>query len=826
MAAESAYSMKRAIFLVPFKAIAEEKYAEFRQRYSGIGISVVLSDGDHVRFDRDIRRGDFGIAVIVYEKLYQLLIQSPGILADCSLIVIDEIQLIADPTRGPSLEMLITHLLKISGQAQLVGLSATISDLGGLDSWLNASVIASSQRPVPLWESVVSDSLSTDLENMETGGIRPALNLSSVPIPQSVTNQKLGIAYRILLAEGLDKQFLIFRTRVDDTISTARNMAHALPADPVDPEVRHRLSNLEDTPARDFLEQWIDKRVAYHNAGLSLEERELVEQLFKERVIKVLVTTSTLAAGVNTPADVVIVLDYKRYAFEQRTSLPIPVGEYKNCVGRAGRFGMTSEGHSYLVTEVPEERNLLRHNYIHGTPQTITSSMPSSSEPGILLLGLLSLNLMTTESELREGMHSSFAYSKYFGSEEERDSFVANVLESIGDLQTSGLLGNETGELTVTELGKIATSSGMSLNSFFKLKAKIEDMAKVKDAETDLISFLCQLREFQSLRPYNSEDRGKVLKEWIEGTPVSQIINKYSGGYELGSGSVRRLGEIAAWMLNTGSRIAALSEASSVADLEIQLERLAQRCKFGVPYEVAQIAELRVLHRSDLNQLVNNAKGKVLDTPHKILDTPLVDFVGILSQQKAAALQLAILDQIGESLSARKYGHCVRAEKFSNLRPLVEACYDQSGTGLEVALEQLFNSDFLGFNAYRFGKQRTGQPDLEIKGHNGNVVIQVTASEDNKKPVNWVKACTVTNSVGYSAKASNFVTIARPGFHEVAIGNANEMAVKQDQRLLLLPLSEIIELCLWEIEGRQLKGTLMEVLENRQGHYLASLDEA
>ena len=80
LAARSAYSLKRAIFLVPFKAIAEEKYAEFRERYGEIGISVVISDGDHTLFDQDIRRGDFGIAVIVYEKMAQLLIQSPGIL--------------------------------------------------------------------------------------------------------------------------------------------------------------------------------------------------------------------------------------------------------------------------------------------------------------------------------------------------------------------------------------------------------------------------------------------------------------------------------------------------------------------------------------------------------------------------------------------------------------------------------------------------------------------------------------------------------------------------------------------------------------------------
>ena len=67
LAAKSASILKRAIFLVPFKAIAEEKYSEFKDRYSSLGISVVISDGDHTSFDRAIRRGDFGIAIVVYE---------------------------------------------------------------------------------------------------------------------------------------------------------------------------------------------------------------------------------------------------------------------------------------------------------------------------------------------------------------------------------------------------------------------------------------------------------------------------------------------------------------------------------------------------------------------------------------------------------------------------------------------------------------------------------------------------------------------------------------------------------------------------------------
>ena len=233
------------------------------------------------------------------------------------------------------------------------------------------------------------------------------------------------------------------------------------------------------------------------------------------------------------------------------------------------------------------------------------------------------------------------------------------------------------------------------------------------------------------------------------------------------------------------------------------------------------LSELRILHRSELNLLVNNSTGRVLDTPHKILDTDLDDFAGILSPQKAELLQAAILDRIGESISSRRFGHASRANRFTGLRPLVERCYDQQGTAFEAALEQLLNAQIVDLEVHRFIQQRTGQPDLEVSGSQGTIVIQATASEDNRKPVNWAKAREVVSSVGYSGQASNFVTVARPDFHDVAIGNSNEIAARGDQQLLLIPLPELIEVFLSEVEGQLSSGGLLRVLERACGYFVA-----
>ena len=190
-----------------------------------------------------------------------------------------------------------------------------------------------------------------------------------------------------------------------------------------------------------------------------------------------------------------------------------------------------------------------------------------------------------------------------------------------------------------------------------------------------------------------------------------------------------------------------------------------------------------------------------------------------MSRQRAERLQAAILDQIGESLLSRKFGHAIRGDQFPGLRPLVERCYDQQGTDFEKALEQLLNVESLGIKVRWFSQQRNGQPDLEVTGDQGTVVIQATASEDNKKPVSWAKAREVISSVGYSGTVSNFVTVARPGFHDVAIGNANEIAERGDRRLLLIPLAELVEVLLSEIEGTRPSGSLLRILEDKRGYF-------
>jgi hypothetical protein len=103
----SAFVRRRhAIFIVPFKALAEEHFLLFRERYREL-LSVVISTSDWSEYDDDIRAGNFNLAVMTYEKLMSFLVHQPSLVARCTALIVDEVQSLSDGDRGARLEMLL-----------------------------------------------------------------------------------------------------------------------------------------------------------------------------------------------------------------------------------------------------------------------------------------------------------------------------------------------------------------------------------------------------------------------------------------------------------------------------------------------------------------------------------------------------------------------------------------------------------------------------------------------------------------------------------------------------------------------------------------------
>jgi len=141
----------KAIYIVPLKALASEKYKDFKKRYEGIA-RVALSIGDIDSSDSYL--ADYDLIIVTAEKLDSLIRHNVPWLSLISTIIVDEIHLLNDPGRGPTLEILITILRQLLKKAQIIGLSATIGNPGELAEWLNAELVEDNWRPVKLHKGV------------------------------------------------------------------------------------------------------------------------------------------------------------------------------------------------------------------------------------------------------------------------------------------------------------------------------------------------------------------------------------------------------------------------------------------------------------------------------------------------------------------------------------------------------------------------------------------------------------------------------------------------------------------------------------------------
>lgn len=139
----------KAIYIAPLKSLASEKFKEFKQHYSD-KMKIALSIGDVDEVDPHLHEYDF--IITTSEKLDSLIRHKVNWLKDVAVIIVDEIHLLNDPGRGPTLEILITILKEILKNVQIIGLSATIGNPEQLAKWLNAKLIIDDWRPVKLYK--------------------------------------------------------------------------------------------------------------------------------------------------------------------------------------------------------------------------------------------------------------------------------------------------------------------------------------------------------------------------------------------------------------------------------------------------------------------------------------------------------------------------------------------------------------------------------------------------------------------------------------------------------------------------------------------------
>ena len=375
-----ALQRKRALFLFPLKALANDKARYFNQIYGTFGLRTIRVTGDSTSDEiLPFMRGQYDICLMTYEKCAAMLLANPYLLEQVGTIVVDEVQMIADASRGINLEFLLTMLRlrrRTGVEPLMIALSAVIGDTKGFERWLGARLLRKTERPVPLDEGVVrADGRFRYVDGVSAD--EKTLSAYIAPEWRKGSSQDLVIPLvKKLIAEG--KSVIVFRETKGLVRGCARYLAQTLGLPPA-------TAALAALPAGDVSVALQDLRadlqggVGFHNADLAPDERQVIEEEFRvAKELRVLAATTTLAMGVNTPAEAVVVVGLMHPG-----DTPYSVAEYKNIVGRAGRLGFAAHGTSYLVAMTPNDEHYYWNRYVKGSPESIQSQFlqADSDEP-------------------------------------------------------------------------------------------------------------------------------------------------------------------------------------------------------------------------------------------------------------------------------------------------------------------------------------------------------------------------------------------------------------------------------------------------------------
>ena len=181
---------QKIIYLVPLKSLAQEKYKHFKDLYSRCGLEIVTSSLDCKEDDDKIIKRNYNIAVIVYEKFHYFLFKYPDFLAEVSLIIVDELQMIDDPGRGPLLESMIDHLKRKVENLRIIALSTPLENQEAVLKWFSAKALLSHYRPIELRKGIVREGIFKYITYNEKTTIQKTKGRFSVLYSKDLINRK------------------------------------------------------------------------------------------------------------------------------------------------------------------------------------------------------------------------------------------------------------------------------------------------------------------------------------------------------------------------------------------------------------------------------------------------------------------------------------------------------------------------------------------------------------------------------------------------------------------------------------------------------------
>jgi len=630
----------KCLYIVPLKALASEKFDEFGNK----GVRVGIATGDFDRRDDMLGKND--IIVATSEKVDSLLRNNARWIADITLLVVDEVHMIDSQGRGPTLEMVIAKMRFRNPAMQVIGLSATIGNPDKLAGWLDAELVTSTWRPVDLRQGVFFN----DCIHFR-GGTR-AVNVVSK------NYDDLNLCLDTITEGG---QCLVFVSSRRNAEAFAKRAAAAIKSeDPALAPYAERIQKGAETDMGKSLAACVAKGAAFHHAGLGRPERSVVEEGFRKGLIKCISSTPTLAAGLNLPARRVIIRDYHRFAAGEGMQ-PIPVSEYHQMAGRAGRPRLDPYGEAVLIAKDQGQVEELFEWYIEAPPEEVHSKIAEPTALYTHILSLIASGFANDRNEL-----TSFMNRTFYVHEHRQGRLIQRAVDAALTFLVSSDMVVEIGEhLGSTEFGKLVSKLYIDPRS----AAMIVSTLREKEIYTDmgLLQVICSTPDMPKLFVRNTDiaalsrmidDHGEdlwltlphddeaaeayyralktamLLSDWTDELSDAKICERYS----VGPGDIYGMVESVTWLLHASAELARMFASAfhpNVREYEICM-------KNGTRRELLPLIRLRGIGRVRARRLFNNR----MTTPDEILARGIEEVTKLLG--------LGVAEQIFDQLLRKK----------------------------------------------------------------------------------------------------------------------------------------------------------------------------
>ncbi|KAL1790926.1 helicase POLQ-like isoform X1 [Sigmodon hispidus] len=435
---------KDVLMILPYVAIVQEKISSLSSFGVELGFFVEEYAGSKGRFPPTKRREKKSLYIATIEKGHSLvnaLIEARR-LSTLGLVVVDELHMIGEGSRGAILEMTLAKVLYTSKTTQIIGMSATLNNVEDLQEFLKAEYYTSQFRPVELKEYVKVNDTIYEVDSRAANGMTFSRLLNC---KYSDTLKKMDPDHLVALVTEVIPKYscLIFCPSKKNCENVAEMLCKFLSKDYLNHKKKEKcevIENLRSVGSGEVcpvLQRTIPFGVAYHHSGLTSDERKLLEEAYSTGVLCLFTCTSTLAAGVNLPARRVIL----RAPYVAREFLR--TNQYKQMVGRAGRAGIDTIGESILLLQEKDKQQVLE--LINGPMENCYSQLVDEFTKGIqsLFLSLIGLKIATSLSDIYQFMNGTL-----FGVQQKillkEKSLWKITVDSLRCLTEKGLLGKDS----------------------------------------------------------------------------------------------------------------------------------------------------------------------------------------------------------------------------------------------------------------------------------------------------------------------------------------------------------------------------------------------